>query len=75
MKSNTKVILCLSGIAALVFCCFFAWYSYIVVSRDSEGGREGSSDDRTATKKNLPRGRWRYLTQEEVNFLKMGSFE
>lgn len=27
------------------------------------------------TKKNLPRGRWRYLTQEEVNFLRMGSFE
>ena len=27
------------------------------------------------TKKNLPRGRWRYLTQEEVNFLKMGTFE
>ncbi len=27
------------------------------------------------TKKNLHRGRWRYLTQEEVNFLKMGSFE
>ena len=27
------------------------------------------------TKKNLSRGRWRYLTQEEVNFLKMGSFE
>lgn len=27
------------------------------------------------TKKNLPRGRWRYLTQEEVNFLKMGAFE
>ena len=27
------------------------------------------------TKKNLPHGRWRYLTQEEVNFLKMGSFE
>ena len=27
------------------------------------------------TKKNLPRGRWRYLTQEEVNILKMGSFE
>ncbi len=26
------------------------------------------------TKKNLPRGRWRYLTQEEVNFLKMGTF-
>ena len=27
------------------------------------------------TKKNLPQGRWRYLTQEEVNFLRMGSFE
>ena len=27
------------------------------------------------TKKNLPRGRWRYLTQDEVNFLRMGSFE
>ncbi len=27
------------------------------------------------TKKNLPRSRWRYLTQDEVNFLKMGSFE
>ncbi|MGL5788759.1 MAG: pseudouridine synthase [Bacteroidales bacterium] len=27
------------------------------------------------TKKNLPRGRWRYLTQEEVNMLKMGAFE
>ena len=27
------------------------------------------------TKKNLPRGRWRYLTQEEVNYLKMGAFE
>ncbi len=27
------------------------------------------------TKKNLPRGRWRYLTKEVVNFLKMGSFE
>jgi len=27
------------------------------------------------TKKNLPRGRWRHLTQEEVNFLRMGSFE
>ena len=27
------------------------------------------------TKKNLSRGRWRYLTQEEVNYLKMGSFE
>ena len=27
------------------------------------------------TKKDLPRGRWRYLSQEEVNFLKQGSFE
>lgn len=27
------------------------------------------------TKKNLPRGHWRYLTQEEVNFLRMGAFE
>ena len=27
------------------------------------------------TKKNLPRGKWRYLTQEEVNFLKQNSFE
>lgn len=27
------------------------------------------------TKKNLPRGRWRYLTPEEVNMLRMGSFE
>ena len=27
------------------------------------------------TKKNLPRGRWLYLTQEEVNFLKQNSFE
>ena len=27
------------------------------------------------TKKNLPRGRWRYLTQEEVNKLKRGAFE
>ena len=27
------------------------------------------------TKKNLARGRWRYLTQEEVNFLKQNSFE
>ena len=27
------------------------------------------------TKKNLPRGRWRYLTQEEDNFLKQNSFE
>ena len=27
------------------------------------------------TKKNLPRGRWRFLTQEEVNFLKQNSFE
>ncbi|MEZ3506693.1 MAG: hypothetical protein K1W10_07080 [Lachnospiraceae bacterium] len=47
MKSNTKVILLLLGIAALVFCCFFAWYSYIVVDRNSEGGREGLPDDRT----------------------------
>ncbi len=27
------------------------------------------------TKKNLPRGRWRYLTQDEVNWLRQGSFE
>ena len=27
------------------------------------------------TKKNLPRGRWRYLSQEEVNYLRMGAFE
>ena len=27
------------------------------------------------TKNNLARGKWRYLTQEEVNFLKQGSFE
>lgn len=27
------------------------------------------------TKKNLPRGRWRYLTEMEVNMLRMGSFE
>ena len=27
------------------------------------------------TKKNLGRGRWRYLTQEEVNFLRQGSCE
>lgn len=27
------------------------------------------------TKKNLARGQWRYLTQEEVNYLKMGEFE
>ena len=27
------------------------------------------------TKKDLPRGRWRYLTQEEVNFLRQNSFE
>lgn len=26
------------------------------------------------TKKNLPRGRWRHLTQQEVNMLKMGAF-
>lgn len=27
------------------------------------------------TKKNLKRGEWRFLTQEEVNYLKMGEFE
>ena len=27
------------------------------------------------TKKNLPRGRWRFLTQEEVNILRQGAFE
>ena len=27
------------------------------------------------TKKNLPRGRWRHLTQQEVSMLKMGAFE
>ncbi|MEN9919640.1 MAG: hypothetical protein RL662_2076 [Bacteroidota bacterium] len=27
------------------------------------------------TKKNLPRGRWRYLTEQEVNILRMGAFE
>lgn len=27
------------------------------------------------TKKNLRRGQWRYLTQDEVNYLKMGEFE
>lgn len=27
------------------------------------------------TKKNLPRGRWRYLTEEEVRRLRMGNFE
>lgn len=27
------------------------------------------------TKKNLPRGKWRYLSQEEVNYLRQGSFE
>ena len=27
------------------------------------------------TKKNLARGKWRFLTQEEVNFLKQGAFE
>ena len=27
------------------------------------------------TKKDLPRGRWRYLTQQEVNLLKQNSFE
>ncbi len=27
------------------------------------------------TKKNLPRGKWRFLSQNEVNMLKMGAFE
>lgn len=27
------------------------------------------------TKKNLPRGKWRYLSQKEVDMLKMGAFE
>lgn len=27
------------------------------------------------TKKNLPRGRWRYLNEKEVNMLRMGAFE
>jgi 23S rRNA pseudouridine2605 synthase len=27
------------------------------------------------TKYNLPRGRWRHLTEQEVNALKMGAFE
>jgi 23S rRNA pseudouridine2605 synthase len=27
------------------------------------------------TKKNLPRGKWRFLTQNEVNMLRMGAFE
>lgn len=27
------------------------------------------------TKKNLPRGKWRYLSQDEVNHLRQGSFE
>lgn len=27
------------------------------------------------TKKNLPRGRWRYLTEQEVNMLRMGNFD
>ena len=27
------------------------------------------------TKKNLPRGRWRYLSQLEANMLRMGSFD
>lgn len=27
------------------------------------------------TKKNLPRGKWRYLNEEEVNALRMGAFE
>ena len=27
------------------------------------------------TKKNLRRGEWRYLTEQEVNMLRMGAFE
>ena len=27
------------------------------------------------TKKNLPRGKWRYLNEQEVNNLRMGAFE
>ncbi|NDV77697.1 pseudouridine synthase [Dysgonomonas sp. 511] len=27
------------------------------------------------TKKNIPRGKWRYLTEKEVNMLRMGAFE
>ena len=27
------------------------------------------------TKKHLRRGDWRYLTQDEVNYLRMGAFE
>lgn len=27
------------------------------------------------TKKNLPRGKWRYLSEQEVNMLRMGAFE
>ena len=27
------------------------------------------------TKKNVKRGDWRFLTQDEVNMLKMGAFE
>ena len=27
------------------------------------------------TKKNLPRGKWRFLTEKEVQILKMGAFE
>jgi 23S rRNA pseudouridine2605 synthase len=27
------------------------------------------------TKKNLPRGKWRYLNEQEVNMLRMGAFE
>ena len=27
------------------------------------------------TKKNIPRGRWRYLTEKEVNMLRMGAYE
>ncbi|PIY03178.1 MAG: rRNA pseudouridine synthase, partial [Bacteroidetes bacterium CG_4_10_14_3_um_filter_31_20] len=27
------------------------------------------------TKKGLPRGQWRFLTEKEINILKMGAFE
>jgi 23S rRNA pseudouridine2605 synthase len=27
------------------------------------------------TKKNLPRGKWRYLSERDVNALRMGAFE
>jgi len=27
------------------------------------------------TKKGLPRGQWRFLTEKEINILKMGAYE